>query len=171
MLHRISKSPTYGYEILTELEQKTEGAWRPGAGSIYPLLKKLEREGFIASEQTGGRKIDHRRYTITEKGIDRVRQSKEMFKMMSSKFSRMRWVFLDLLDPSEISEYIVEGTKKNFETVRELAESNRIGLPDKELQLVLREYLLALERQQDWAISFLNSRAPALKSPQRRRSA
>ncbi len=91
--------------------------------------------------------------------------------MMSSKFSRMRWVFLDLLDPSEISEYIVEGTKKNFETVRELAESNRIGLPDKELQLVLREYLLALERQQDWAISFLNSRAPALKSPQRRRSA
>jgi DNA-binding PadR family transcriptional regulator len=171
ILYRISKSPIYGYQILTELEQKTRGAWRPGAGSIYPLLKKLERDGYIESERTEGRKTDQKRYTITLKGMERLKQAKETFRMMRSKISHMRWVIFDLLDPSEIPEYVVEGSKESFEGVRELVETNIGKITEKEIQLMLREYQLALERQQDWVNNFLNTRVPAIHSTRRRRSA
>ena len=171
ILYRISKSPIYGYQILTELEQKTQGAWRPGAGSIYPLLKKLERDGYIESERTQGRKTDQKRYTITLKGMERLKQAKERFRMMKSKIGHMRWVIFDLLDPSEIPEYVVEGSKESFEGVRDLVETNIGKIPEKEIQLMLREYQLALERQQDWVNNLLSSRVPAIRSTRRRRSA
>jgi DNA-binding PadR family transcriptional regulator len=171
ILYRISKSPIYGYQILTELEQKTQGAWRPGAGSIYLLLKKLERDGYIESERTQGRKTDQKRYTITLKGMERLKQAKERFRMMKSKIGHMRWVIFDLLDPSEIPEYVVEGSKESFEGVRDLVETNIGKIPEKEIQLMLREYQLALERQQDWVNNLLSSRVPAIRSTRRRRSA
>ncbi|TMI28906.1 PadR family transcriptional regulator, partial [Candidatus Bathyarchaeota archaeon] len=41
VLHRIAARPAHGYGLLQEIENKTEGVWRPGAGSIYPILKEL----------------------------------------------------------------------------------------------------------------------------------
>src|ERR1035441_5342302 len=63
MLRKISKNPCHGYEILQEIDAKTEGAWRPGAGSIYPILKKLLENGYIQSDQKTG--ADRRIYSIT----------------------------------------------------------------------------------------------------------
>jgi DNA-binding PadR family transcriptional regulator len=71
MLHRIARSPTYGYEILTEIEQKTEGAWRPGPGSIYPLLKKLASKGYVQVEPSKTGRTDQTKYKITPKGAER----------------------------------------------------------------------------------------------------
>ena len=41
ILHKIAQKPIHGYEIIQDIDSKTEGAWRPGAGSLYPILKKL----------------------------------------------------------------------------------------------------------------------------------
>jgi DNA-binding PadR family transcriptional regulator len=54
----------HGYEMITELESRTGGVWRPSPGSVYPTLQLLEDEGLIASEESGGRK----RFTLTETG-------------------------------------------------------------------------------------------------------
>ena len=37
----------HGYEMIKEIEERTEGAWTPSAGSIYPTLQMLEDEGLI----------------------------------------------------------------------------------------------------------------------------
>src|SRR5437879_9516759 len=50
VLHRIAARPAHGYDLLQEIETKTEGVWRPGAGSIYPILKELVRGGYIRAE-------------------------------------------------------------------------------------------------------------------------
>src|SRR5256885_13581618 len=50
VLHRIAARPAHGYDLLQEIENKTEGVWRPGAGSIYPILKELVRGGYIRAE-------------------------------------------------------------------------------------------------------------------------
>src|SRR5438552_3272151 len=47
ILHKIAQKPIHGYEIIQDIDSKTEGAWRPGAGSLYPILKKLVSEGLI----------------------------------------------------------------------------------------------------------------------------
>ena len=54
----------HGNEMIQELESRTNGAWRPSAGSIYPTLQLLEDEGLVAGEESHGR----RRYTLTEAG-------------------------------------------------------------------------------------------------------
>jgi DNA-binding PadR family transcriptional regulator len=59
----------HGYEIISELSDRTEGLWTPSAGSIYPTLQLLEDEGLISAqtdEAAGG--AAKRRYALTEDG-------------------------------------------------------------------------------------------------------
>ena len=64
VLALLAERPMHGYEMITELETRTGGVWRPSPGSVYPTLQLLEDEGLIASEESGGR----RRFTLTDAG-------------------------------------------------------------------------------------------------------
>jgi DNA-binding PadR family transcriptional regulator len=60
--------PWNGYQIIQEIGSRTEGVWRPSAGSVYPALQLLEDEGLIstqAAEATDGRT---RTFTLTDQG-------------------------------------------------------------------------------------------------------
>jgi DNA-binding PadR family transcriptional regulator len=75
VLKIIKDKPTHGYEIIKTVELRSNGRWTPSAGSIYPILEKLESKGFIQSEEIERRKL----YTITLKGVeglDRMTQEK-----------------------------------------------------------------------------------------------
>ena len=56
ILALLDDRPMHGYEMITELEERTGGRWRPSAGSIYPTLQLLEDEGLVTAEQVDGRK-------------------------------------------------------------------------------------------------------------------
>src|SRR5687768_10091665 len=45
ILGLLLERPMHGYEMITELESRTGGVWRPSPGSIYPTLQLLEDEG------------------------------------------------------------------------------------------------------------------------------
>ena len=45
-----------GYQIIQEIERRSEGLWRPSAGAVYPALQQLEDEGLIEPTQGGGRR-------------------------------------------------------------------------------------------------------------------
>jgi len=53
-----------GYQLIQEIPARTDGAWRPSAGSVYPALQQLEDEGLISPQGTGRRRV----YTLTDKG-------------------------------------------------------------------------------------------------------
>jgi DNA-binding PadR family transcriptional regulator len=55
----LAEEPRNGYTIMQELEERSGGAWRPSAGSIYPALQLLEDEGLIRSEEVDGRRLLH----------------------------------------------------------------------------------------------------------------
>ena len=46
----------HGYEMIKEIEERTQGAWTPSAGSIYPTLQMLEDEGLIRGEESDGKR-------------------------------------------------------------------------------------------------------------------
>jgi DNA-binding PadR family transcriptional regulator len=56
--------PMHGYQVIQELESRTDGRWRPSAGSVYPTLQLLEDEGLVTSEDVDGR----RTYNLTDAG-------------------------------------------------------------------------------------------------------
>ncbi len=64
VLALLADRPMHGYEMIKEIEERSEGAWTPSAGSIYPMLQLLEDEGLIRGEETDGK----RRFTLTDEG-------------------------------------------------------------------------------------------------------
>ena len=56
--------PANGYEVMTRLEVRSGGAWRPSPGSVYPTLQMLEDEGMARVEARDGQKI----YGLTDEG-------------------------------------------------------------------------------------------------------
>lgn len=64
ILALLAERPMHGYEMIKELEERTQGAWAPSAGSIYPTLQMLEDEGLIRGEESDGK----RRFALTEAG-------------------------------------------------------------------------------------------------------
>jgi DNA-binding PadR family transcriptional regulator len=64
VLRLLGETPMHGYQIIQELSQRSGGAWRPSAGSVYPTLQLLEDEGLVASEESSGK----RTYRLTDTG-------------------------------------------------------------------------------------------------------
>ena len=56
--------PGHGYDIMSRLEEKSGGVWRPSAGSVYPTLQQLEDEGLVTSADADGKRV----FTITDEG-------------------------------------------------------------------------------------------------------
>jgi DNA-binding PadR family transcriptional regulator len=66
----LAEGPLNGYQIMQEIEKRSDGVWRPSPGSVYPALSQLEDEGLIRSEQVG----DRRTLVLTESGRAEVEQ-------------------------------------------------------------------------------------------------
>ncbi|MFD5463159.1 PadR family transcriptional regulator [Kitasatospora sp. NPDC127059] len=64
LLALLKERPMHGYEMIAEIAERTNGAWRPSPGSIYPNLQLLEEEGMITAEEVGGKRL----VSLTEKG-------------------------------------------------------------------------------------------------------
>jgi DNA-binding PadR family transcriptional regulator len=64
ILALLSERPMHGYEMIQELEERTDGIWRPSPGSIYPTLQLLEEQGLIAADGSSGKK----RFELTAEG-------------------------------------------------------------------------------------------------------
>jgi DNA-binding PadR family transcriptional regulator len=58
---------------MQELEQGSEGAWRPSPGSVYPALQLLADEGLIRSESREGGTV----YALTDAGRQNVEENRE----------------------------------------------------------------------------------------------
>lgn len=74
----VSGGECYGYQILAGLRDKSNGQLDLKAGTLYPILHKLENAGCLASrwEKVGAR--ERKWYSITPKGRDRlVREQRE----------------------------------------------------------------------------------------------
>jgi DNA-binding PadR family transcriptional regulator len=59
LLALLAEEPRNGYQLMQEIERRSEGVWRPSPGSVYPALQQLEDEGLVRSEETEGRKLFH----------------------------------------------------------------------------------------------------------------
>lgn len=53
----LSEEPMHGYQLIAKIGERTDGAWTPSAGGIYPNLSLLEDEGLITVTVEEGRKL------------------------------------------------------------------------------------------------------------------
>jgi DNA-binding PadR family transcriptional regulator len=73
MLKLLAEEPRNGYQLMQEIERRSEGVWRPSPGSVYPALQQLEDEGLVRAEEADGR----RTYALTDEGRQYVAENRE----------------------------------------------------------------------------------------------
>lgn len=56
----------HGYELITELEARSSGRWRPSPGSVYPALGRMEEDGLVTAEERDEKKV----FSLTARGRD-----------------------------------------------------------------------------------------------------
>lgn len=74
----ISRGETYGYEILAELERS--GFDQLGEGTLYPVLTRLDKNGYITCRKAKSPLGPVRKYySITDTGVNRLESFKENY--------------------------------------------------------------------------------------------
>ncbi|HTE62262.1 MAG TPA: PadR family transcriptional regulator [Solirubrobacteraceae bacterium] len=67
LLVLLAEEPRNGYQLMQEIEHRSEGVWRPSPGSVYPALQQLEDEGLVRPEGEG-----RKAFTLTDDGREYV---------------------------------------------------------------------------------------------------
>jgi DNA-binding PadR family transcriptional regulator len=60
----LEEEPRNGYQLMQEIEERSEGQWRPSPGSVYPALAQLEDEGLVQTREAEGRRV----FELTDAG-------------------------------------------------------------------------------------------------------
>lgn len=69
VLHLLEPDEAYGYEIVTKLTAETNGALEVTDGTLYPVLYRLERAGFVTVRwETPERGVPRKYYRLTDAG-------------------------------------------------------------------------------------------------------
>jgi DNA-binding PadR family transcriptional regulator len=149
----INKKPAHGYEIMKEIKEKTSGFWTPTAGGVYPILRDLEKSGYIKGEWEVEKNRKLKTYKITESGkqiLERaIVKQNEIANNMTALFKEFGRDVLNIETeahptvPSFFSVFLEEGAEKgaNVEEMEQQRDHIKEGLK------MMREKLKALENK------------------------
>jgi DNA-binding PadR family transcriptional regulator len=101
ILGLLKERPMHGYQLNRELSEQLGGLWRVSYGSLYPSLRRLERQGAITSQTgTGARRKTV--YAITDEGermfLELLQESPPEGQTEDARF-RVRLAFFRYLPP------------------------------------------------------------------------
>lgn len=90
VLTLLNEADKYGYEIIKELELRSDKTFQFKEGTLYPVLHKLENDGFVKSYMAKGETGKERRYyQITKNGKKQLEDEKEKWKVFSLSVNKV----------------------------------------------------------------------------------
>ncbi|MCS7124017.1 MAG: PadR family transcriptional regulator [Candidatus Bathyarchaeota archaeon] len=141
VLELLSEKPMSGSEIISEIERRTGGWWKPSPGSVYPLLAWLQDNGYVRevpTEETGVR-----RYGLTDKGkqlLEEQRKVRHHFPMGRKFFALPMMGGLWLRIPQDRAEEIRESFRHFLKALFSLG----LTLEERFSEQALKEALTVL---------------------------
>jgi PadR family transcriptional regulator, regulatory protein PadR len=73
VLHLLGPAEAYGYEIVSKLTAQTNGSLEVTDGTLYPVLYRLERNGFVTVRwETPDRGVPRKYYRLTPAGREEL---------------------------------------------------------------------------------------------------
>lgn len=84
LLSLIEKKDMYGYEIIETLRHASKNIFDLKEGTLYPMLHRLEKQGFLKSYNQKTESGPNRKYyTLTDKGAKQLVEEKEAWSIFS----------------------------------------------------------------------------------------
>lgn len=90
ILKTLGLAPLHGYGIGVRLQQISGGVFQVNAGSLFPALRRLERDGLIAGEwrtTENGRRAKY--YKLTTSGRARLKQEARDWELQTAAIARI----------------------------------------------------------------------------------
>lgn len=81
VLKLLENDEKYGYQLISELKEKSGGMFTLKEGTLYPILYRLEDEGLVISRwrEPKGKEISRKYYQITYKGGQELKELCELW--------------------------------------------------------------------------------------------
>jgi PadR family transcriptional regulator PadR len=90
VLHLLSSGEAYGYEIVTKLTERTQGALEVTDGTLYPVLYRLERGGFVTVRwETPQRGVPRKYYRLTREGMVELKRLSREWTTFAEAMTRL----------------------------------------------------------------------------------
>jgi DNA-binding PadR family transcriptional regulator len=134
VLGLLKDRPMHGYQLSRELGDSLGGLWRVSYGSLYPTLRRLERDGAIESEAGDVRGARRKKvYRITPRGedlfLELLQETPQDTQTEDARF-RMRFAFFRYLPPETRIRLLERRRQALQDRLGTLAESLRTGRTD-----------------------------------------
>jgi len=155
ILTLLSWGPQSGYSMIQRIDERTEGAWKPGAGTMYPLLKGLLKEGLVKIATSKG-KGESKTYVLTPKGSKELEETRRLIAGAGRKEAVMVRLLSELLPGSVFVPLVVRRFREGVEVLKQKATE----IPVDEREPLLRELRFLLASQIDWIDSQLSPSGP-----------
>lgn len=68
LLTLLQERARHGTEIIRSFREMSNERWKPSPGSVYPVLRQLERRGLVAGRWRRGQAAPQRVYRLTDEG-------------------------------------------------------------------------------------------------------
>ena len=95
----LREKPMSGSEITDRIEQDTNGEYRPGSGSVYPVLKKLHENGFIDKQPI---EEGVQRYRLTKKGKSFFDENEHVMEDVRKRLDAVEFPFMNLFQKNPV---------------------------------------------------------------------
>jgi DNA-binding PadR family transcriptional regulator len=147
----LSRKPHHGYELMKEIKVRTRGLWKPTAGGMYPILKDLQKSGYIQGEWDAKTRRRKRIYKITGSGRTVLKRAlakeNQLAGTMRNLFEEYMKSVLEvdtqpdstLSIPRPLAELLKETNEKEEDTVKRLEEQRR------QIQIIIKQLQKKLE--------------------------
>lgn len=90
ILGLLKNNDMYGYQMIEELERRSENIFTLKAGTLYPLLHTLESQGMIESYDAEIESVRPRKYyRITKKGKKLLKEKEAEWKAYTSAVNQV----------------------------------------------------------------------------------
>ena len=87
VLQLLIKEEKYGYQLISELKNKSDGVFTLKEGTLYPILYRLEDDGLVVSRWSipSGKEVSRKYYAITDEGRTTLEELKILWNGFSDK--------------------------------------------------------------------------------------
>jgi PadR family transcriptional regulator PadR len=90
VLELLAPGEAYGYEIANKLADRTQGTLEITDGTLYPVLYRLERAGFVDVRwETPARGVPRKYYRLTESGRRELQQLAREWRTFAGAMARL----------------------------------------------------------------------------------
>ncbi|MBR1855260.1 MAG: helix-turn-helix transcriptional regulator [Lachnospiraceae bacterium] len=91
VLKLLENDTKYGYQIIQEMKEKSGDTFGGKDGTLYPILYRLEDDGFVVSEWSGaeGKQVPRKYYRITDAGRQALGEIQTTWAQLSEGISKI----------------------------------------------------------------------------------